>query len=87
MGTLNPNKAGLVLGLLTGGWHFLWALLVAGGWAQAFINFIFWIHFLMPPYIVKPFVPGVALLLIVVTTAIGYATGYILGVLWNWAHR
>jgi hypothetical protein len=87
MGTVNPNKAGLVLGALGGGWHFLWAILVAAGWAQAVINFVFWMHFLLPPYIVKPFVLGVAVILIVVTTIIWYVTGYILGVLWNWIHR
>jgi hypothetical protein len=87
MGTVNPNKAGLVLGALGGGWHFLWALLVAASWAQAVINFVFWMHFLSPPYVVKPFQPGVSLILIVVTTALGYAMGYILGVLWNLIHR
>ena len=84
MGALNPNKAGFVLGALLGGWHFLWALMVALGWAQAVADFIFWIHFIKPIYIIAPFSAGLALLLIVVTTAIGYAFGYVFGVLWNW---
>ncbi len=87
MGTVNPNRAGLVLGALIGGWHFLWALLVAAGWAQAVINFVFWIHFLSPAWVIERFNPGVALLLVIVTAALGYAGGYILGVLWNWIHR
>lgn len=87
MGTVNANKAGLVLGTLIGGWHFLWALLVGVGWAQAVLNFVFWIHFLSHPYVVQPFRPIVALLLVVITTAIGYAVGYIVAVVWNWIHR
>jgi hypothetical protein len=87
MGSVNPNKAGLVLGSLIGGWHVLWALLVAVGWAQWVINFVFWMHFLKPPYVVGAFHPGVALILVLVTTSIGYVMGYILGLLWNWIHR
>jgi hypothetical protein len=87
MGTVNPHKAGLVGAALLGGWHFLWALLVALGWAQALINFVFWLHFINPIYVIAPFKAGVALLLIIVTAAIGYTIGSILGVLWNRIHR
>jgi hypothetical protein len=87
VGTVNPNKAGLVLGALIGGWHVLWALVVAAGWAQAVLNFVFWMHFLKPPYTVGAFSAGIALIFILVTTAFGYAMGYVLGVLWNWIHR
>ena len=87
MGTVNPNKTGLIIGALGGGWHIVWAVLVAAGWAQALLNFVFWMHFLASPFVVQPFRAGVALILIVVTTVFGYAVGYILGVLWNWIHR
>ena len=36
MGSIRPHKVGLVLATLFGGIHFLWALLVARGWAQAY---------------------------------------------------
>jgi hypothetical protein len=85
--TVNPHKTGLVLGALMGSWHLLWAALVAFSWAQAVINFIFWLHFIQPIYIIGPFRAGVAVLLIGVTSAIGYAFGYFFGVLWNWLHR
>ena len=75
-----------MLGALLGGWHFLWSLLVAVGWAQPLIDFIFWLHFIKPVYVIGAFNVGTALLLIVITTGIGYAIGYIFGVLWNRFH-
>jgi hypothetical protein len=87
MEPLNPNKTGLVLGAFVGGWHVLWALLVALGWAQAVVNFVFWIHFLKPVFSFEPFSAGMALMLILLASAIGYLVGYVLGVLWNWVHR
>lgn len=87
MKPVNPHKAGLVLGALLGGWHFLWAILVAVGWAQPLINFVFWIHFIQPIYVIGPFHAHVAAILIAVTAAIGYTIGYIFGVLWNQIHH
>jgi hypothetical protein len=87
MGSVSPHRAGLVLGALIGGWHLLWAVLVAVGWGQTILNFVFWMHFLKPPYTVGPFSAGIAAVLIVVTSVIGYLMGYILGLLWNWIHR
>ena len=87
MSTIRPNRAGLVLGMLIGGCHMMWSLLVAVGWAQPLIDFIFWIHFVKPVYVIEPFSAGIALLLIVVTSAIGYAVGWGFGVLWNKLHK
>ena len=87
MQPVNPHKAGLVLGALLGGWHFLWAVLVAIGLAQPLVNFVFWMHFIQPIYVIGPFHARVAVILIVVTSAIGYTVGSILGILWNRIHR
>ena len=67
---LGPQKGGLVLGSLVGGWHLLWAIIVALGWGQSLVDFIFWVHFLRPVFVVEPFAIGRALVLIVVTSAI-----------------
>jgi hypothetical protein len=51
----NPNKVGLVIAALIGGWHLVWSLLVLIGWAQPILDFIFWAHMIKPVYFVKPF--------------------------------
>ncbi|HXQ25229.1 MAG TPA: hypothetical protein VN822_02370 [Candidatus Acidoferrales bacterium] len=87
METVNPHKVGLVFGALLGAWHTLWAALVAFGWAQPIINFVFWMHFIKPIYVIGEFKAWIALVLIAVTATIGYIMGCILAVLWNWIHR
>jgi hypothetical protein len=87
MPTLNPNKTGIVLGTFLGGWHAMWAAFIALGWAQAIIDFVFFIHMIKPVYMIGPFILWIALTLIAVTGAIGYIGGFVLAALWNWLHR
>ena len=83
----NPNKIGLVIGVLTGGWHLFWSLLVVIGWAQPLLDFIFWAHMIKPVYLVKPFDLTAALALILITSVIGYIFGFLGAVIWNRLHR
>ena len=83
----NPNKVGLVLGALVGAWHFVWSLLVLWGWAQSILNFIFWAHMIRSIYVVKAFDPTAAATLMVISSLIGYLSGYIAAVLWNKLQR
>jgi len=85
--TIQPNKAGLALGALLGIWHLAWATLVAIGWAQPLINFIFWLHFIKPIYVIEPFNAGTAALLVAITALSGYVMGFIFALLWNRFHR
>ncbi len=87
MATIDPNRTGLVFAALNGAWHLFWSLLVAVGWAQRVVDFLFWIHFIHPVYVIEPFEPGRAALLVAVTATIGYGGGFCLAWLWNWFHR
>ncbi|HTR48993.1 MAG TPA: hypothetical protein VMM16_16545 [Verrucomicrobiae bacterium] len=87
MGTFNANRTGLVFGALLGAWHLLWAALVAAGWAQPLLNFVFWMHLIKPIYVVEPFNALTALVLIAVTATFGYVIGWVFAGFWNWIHR
>jgi len=86
MVTIRPDRTALILAILLGSWHLVWALLVAAGWAQPLIDFIFWIHFVKPVYVIQKFNIGIALLLVGITAAIGYVIGWIFAVFWNKLH-
>ena len=84
---LGVNRAGLVLALLLGGMHFIWALLVAVGWAQPLMDFVFWLHFIRPVYVIEGFDLLRAGGLVLLTGMIGYAMGSAYAFLWNRLHR
>lgn len=84
---INANKVGLVFAAIIAGWHVCWSLLILMGWAQPFIDFIFWAHMIRSIYIVKPFDPVAALTLVGVTAAMGYVMGYFGAIVWNKLHR
>ena len=83
----NPNKVGLVIAALIGGWHVFWSLLVLFGWAQPLLDFAFWAHMIQPIYVIKPFNAGAAVTLLAVTSMSGYIFGYAGAILWNRLHR
>ena len=84
MNSLNAGKTGLAMGALLGLWHATWSLLVAIGIAQPFIDFIFRLHFINPPYKIMPFQFWMALGLVVVTSILGYIIGWVFAKIWNW---
>ena len=84
---INARKAGLVLSAVFGGWHLCWSLLVALGWAQPVINFVFWMHFIKPIYVIEPFEFVRAVILIAVTGGVGFVIGWVFALIWNALHK
>jgi len=81
--TINPVRAGLVLGLFLALFHACWAALVAAGMAQPLMDFIFWAHFITPPYHIEPFAPVRAAVLVGLTFTVGLLAGAAGASLWN----
>jgi hypothetical protein len=67
--------------------HLCWALVVAAGWAQSVVNFILWMHFIKPIYLIEPFNIGTAVVLVAVTACTGFVMAFLFGMLWNHLHR
>jgi hypothetical protein len=84
---VNNGKAGLAVALVLGGFHFGWALLVAAGWAQPVIDFIFWVHFIKPVYSIEPFELIRAAMLVAMTAGVGFAIGIAFALVWNAMHK
>jgi hypothetical protein len=87
MSTLDPVKSGLVLGAVFGLWHAVWSLVVALGWAQQLIDFVLWMHFIKPVYVIDAFSPATAIVLVAVTSAVGFIVGAVFALVWNRFHR
>ena len=77
------HKVGLFSGSFFGLFHVVWSLMIAMGWAQGYIDFIFRLHMIEPTYSLSAFSLGTAGMLVVVTAVIGYVVGSVAAFLWN----
>jgi hypothetical protein len=84
---LNVGKAGLVLATVVGGFHLCWTILIALGWAQAVIDFVFWMHFIKPLYVIEPFEFARAVMLVAMTGGMGFLMGSVFALVWNALHK
>ncbi|MEQ1811101.1 MAG: hypothetical protein ABL889_14305 [Terricaulis sp.] len=83
---INPFRLGIVVGLVVAAVHAMWAAMVALDWAQPFLDFIFRLHFVTPPYHVEAFEIATAGMLVGVTGAIGFFAGIAVAIVWNAFH-
>lgn len=82
-GKCNEHAVGLTLGVVVGLMHLGWAIVVALGYAQGLLDWIFGLHFLDNSFTVMEFQMQEAVLLIVVTSLVGYVAGYAGTWVWN----
>jgi len=78
-----PLSLGLTVGAMAGLVHIVWSVLVAAGLAQKWIDFIANLHFMDSPMRLHAFDPGTAVMLVIVTSAVGFIFGYIFGTIWT----
>jgi len=83
MQKINSHKLGLTLGTLLGLGHAVWSALVAFGWAQGLLDFIFSKHMLKSAVMVESFSLSHAVILVIITGFIGYVVGQVAGMIWN----
>lgn len=83
MERIGVNRAGLTLAVVLAGLHVIWGGLVAIGAAQPLIDFVFRIHMMEADAVVGEFAFGPAILLLLVTAAVGYGVGAALAATWN----
>lgn len=87
IGDIRVHHTGVVTGAFFAAFHFAWALLVAVNWAQPLLDFVYWLHFIRPVFVVEPFNVVRALILLVTTALVGYVLGAAFAFLWNRLHR
>ncbi len=80
---VNTHKLGLTLGGFAGIIHIVWVLLVGLGWAGPLLAFIYRIHFIDFSFAIAEFSFGNAITVIVLASLVGYVSGNIVGLLWN----
>lgn len=86
MNKVSSLKLGLVFGGIFALIHAVWALMVAAGIAEAYLDWILGLHFMTWEYSINDFDIVNALLLVLVTGVIGFILGSIVALLWNMVH-
>ncbi len=80
---VNKGRVALFFGTVVALCHAIWSILVAGGWAQGWMDWAMSKHFVTGTYVVGAFDFGGAVFLVAMAFVIGLIDGFILAALWN----
>lgn len=83
MKKLSEHQVGIALGAFFGLAHAVWALAVYMGFAQAWVDFVLDLHFLENPFVIAAFTLQKAVILVMVTSVVGYVAGFVFAKVWN----
>jgi hypothetical protein len=83
MHKLNTNHVGKTVGVFVGLIHLVWVILVGAGVAGRAVNFSLGMHFLSIPFTVLPFSWMGGLVLVVLSSIVGYVVGSVFALIWN----
>jgi len=86
MKAIHPIKTGLAFAAIVALVHAFWVLMVAAGVAQRWTDFIFWMHFVQPVWIILPFDLGTAFMLVGMAAICSFIIGIVFAFVWNWLH-
>ncbi|OGG11842.1 hypothetical protein A2Z00_01535 [Candidatus Gottesmanbacteria bacterium RBG_13_45_10] len=86
-GKLNAHCVGVIFGSFLGLFHLAWALMVALGFAQTILDWIYMLHFLNNPFRIAEFNVVTAATLVIFTAVVGYVVGWVFAMLWNMAPK
>ena len=84
---MNKRKMGLVLGSFAALMHLAWVVLIAFGWAQPLMDFVYKMHSLNNPFTVMQFDFMRAIGLIVIAFIMGNIVGNVFAMVWNKIHK
>lgn len=84
---MSPKKVALVSGSFFSLVHLVWGVLIAVGFAQSWMDFVYNLHSLNNPFTVMPFDLMRTLGLVIMTFLVGYIFGYVFAMLWNKLHK
>jgi hypothetical protein len=80
---MNPSNTARAVGLFLGSLHAIWGCMVWFEIAQPILDFILQLHSLQIPVCVQPFNLINSLILVTITTAVGYFYGFLFALLGN----
>ena len=82
---LNQHRVGMALGSTLGTLHVAWSILVAIGLAPSLLKIVMMLHFVAEESTINPFRLDLAVILVLVTSTIGYIVGSLFACFWNCA--